>query len=100
MHFLALGTLVINYVFNGLPIFNPLETHMYLAKLFIKEIFLGIPHSVRISTFNRQVILPLFFFMHVDRAVLGSVSDYCAHHAKCPVVIVKKPHKKTHLHQQ
>ena len=26
------------------------------------------------------------------RAVLGSVSDYCAHHAKCPVIIVKKPH--------
>ncbi|TJX41557.1 universal stress protein [Soehngenia saccharolytica] len=24
-------------------------------------------------------------------AVLGSVSDYCAHHAKCTVMIVKKP---------
>jgi hypothetical protein len=36
-----------------------------------------------------------------DRAVLGSVSDYCAHHAKCPVIIVKKPHqKKANLHQQ
>lgn len=25
------------------------------------------------------------------RAVLGSVSDYCAHHAHCSVMIVKKP---------
>ncbi|KAK4767129.1 hypothetical protein SAY86_014879 [Trapa natans] len=27
----------------------------------------------------------------VKRAVLGSVSDYCAHHAHCNVMIVKKP---------
>jgi len=26
------------------------------------------------------------------RTFLGSVSDYCAHHAKCPVMIIKKPH--------
>jgi nucleotide-binding universal stress UspA family protein len=28
---------------------------------------------------------------HLFRAVLGSVSDYCAHHAHCTVMIVKKP---------
>ncbi|XP_010259730.1 PREDICTED: universal stress protein PHOS34-like [Nelumbo nucifera] len=27
----------------------------------------------------------------LKRAVLGSVSDYCAHHANCSVMIVKKP---------
>ncbi|NP_001391895.1 universal stress protein PHOS34 [Elaeis guineensis] len=30
----------------------------------------------------------------VKRAVLGSVSDYCAHHAQCTVMIVKKPRSK------
>ena len=33
----------------------------------------------------------------IKRALLGSVSDYCAHHVKCPVVIVKKPHDR-HKH--
>lgn len=31
----------------------------------------------------------------IKRAVLGSVSDYCAHHAHCSVMIVKKPKSKT-----
>lgn len=31
----------------------------------------------------------------IKRAVLGSVSDYCAHHAHCTVMIVKKPKHKT-----
>ena len=32
----------------------------------------------------------------IKRAVLGSVSDYCAHHAHCTVMIVKKPKWKNH----
>ncbi|PON78636.1 Universal stress protein [Parasponia andersonii] len=27
----------------------------------------------------------------IQRAFLGSVSSYCVHHAKCPVLVVKKP---------
>ncbi|KAF8022943.1 hypothetical protein BT93_F0456 [Corymbia citriodora subsp. variegata] len=27
----------------------------------------------------------------IKRALIGSVSDYCAHHAKCPILIVKPP---------
>uniref|UniRef100_A0A2P2M1B0 UspA domain-containing protein n=1 Tax=Rhizophora mucronata TaxID=61149 RepID=A0A2P2M1B0_RHIMU len=30
----------------------------------------------------------------IKRAVLGSVSDFCAHHAHCSVMIVKKPKTK------
>ncbi|CAL9093892.1 Universal stress protein [Musa troglodytarum] len=30
----------------------------------------------------------------IKRTVLGSVSDYCAHHAHCTVMIVKKPKPK------
>nr|WEY07704.1 universal stress protein PHOS34-like protein [Agave sisalana] len=33
----------------------------------------------------------------IKRVVLGSVSDYCAHHAHCTVMIVKKP-KPMHKH--
>ncbi|GLJ45725.1 hypothetical protein SUGI_0962270 [Cryptomeria japonica] len=29
----------------------------------------------------------------LKRALLGSASDYCVHHANCPVLIVKKPSK-------
>eukprot|EP01018_Ginkgo_biloba_P026997 Gb_05096 [translate_table: standard] len=27
----------------------------------------------------------------LKRALLGSVSNYCVHHAKCPVLVVRKP---------
>ncbi|PIA54172.1 hypothetical protein AQUCO_00900612v1 [Aquilegia coerulea] len=30
-------------------------------------------------------------FGKLKRAFLGSVSDYCAHHVKCPILIVKPP---------
>ncbi|MCE7766573.1 hypothetical protein GQL56_28500, partial [Pseudomonas putida] len=30
----------------------------------------------------------------LKRTVLGSVSDYCAHHAHCSVMIVKRPKVK------
>ncbi|KAL6521235.1 hypothetical protein OROGR_017804 [Orobanche gracilis] len=35
-------------------------------------------------------------FGMVKRALLGSVSNYCAHHAYCPVLVVKPPAKLPH----
>ncbi|MFS7908491.1 putative universal stress protein A family [Helianthus anomalus] len=29
----------------------------------------------------------------IKRALLGSISDFCAHHSKCPILVVKPPHK-------
>ncbi|CAH1441857.1 unnamed protein product [Lactuca virosa] len=29
----------------------------------------------------------------IKRALLGSISDFCAHHANCPILIVKPPRK-------
>ncbi|KAJ0263851.1 Usp domain-containing protein [Hirschfeldia incana] len=31
----------------------------------------------------------------IRRAFIGSVSDYCAHHANCPILIVKPPKETT-----
>ncbi|XP_038691445.1 universal stress protein A-like protein isoform X1 [Tripterygium wilfordii] len=33
-------------------------------------------------------------FGMIKRTLLGSVSDYCAHHAKCPILIVKPPREQ------
>ncbi|RWW35190.1 hypothetical protein BHE74_00005129 [Ensete ventricosum] len=48
-------------------------------------------HSV--TSFLIRLNRTVFIFFSC-RAVLGSVSDYCAHHAHCTVMIVKKPKPK------
>ncbi|KNA04101.1 hypothetical protein SOVF_202790 [Spinacia oleracea] len=61
----------------------------------------------------KEVICQLAEQKHVDllvvgsrglgmlkRAFLGSVSDYCTHHAHCPVLIVKPPKEFTNMHEQ
>ncbi|KAF3611038.1 hypothetical protein DY000_02050862 [Brassica cretica] len=56
----------------------------------------------------KEIICQAVEQMHVDllvvgsrglgkirRAFIGSVSDYCAHHANCPILIVKPPKEIT-----
>ena len=42
-----------------------------------------------ILDFNVTNVMSTYLCMG-HRTFLGSVSDYCAHHAKCPIVIVRK----------
>ncbi|KMZ66454.1 Universal stress protein [Zostera marina] len=59
------------------------------------EIVEGDPRSVLCDSVERHKADMLIVGSHgygtFKRAVLGSVSDYCAHHAHCSVMIVKKP---------
>ncbi|PON80369.1 Universal stress protein [Parasponia andersonii] len=61
------------------------------------EIVEGNPRKVICDAVDRHHASILVVGSHgygaVKRAVLGSVSDYCAHHAHCSVTIVKRPSK-------
>ncbi|KAL5713062.1 hypothetical protein ACHQM5_015175 [Ranunculus cassubicifolius] len=62
------------------------------------EVVEGDPRNVMCDTVDKYHATILVLGSHgygiIKRAVLGSVSDFCAHHAHCSVMIVKKP--KTH----
>ncbi|XP_039040189.1 universal stress protein PHOS32-like [Hibiscus syriacus] len=59
------------------------------------EVMEGDPRNVLCEAVDKHRASVLVIGSHgyglVKRAVLGSVSDYCAHHAHCSVMIVKKP---------
>ncbi|VVA16773.1 PREDICTED: universal stress [Prunus dulcis] len=61
------------------------------------EVMEGDPRNVMCDAVDKHQASLLVVGSHgygiVKRAVLGSVSDYCAHHVKCSVMIVKKPTK-------
>ncbi|KAI3937170.1 hypothetical protein MKW92_019586 [Papaver armeniacum] len=61
----------------------------------IFEVMEGDPRKVMCEAVERHRATILVVGSHgygaVKRALLGSVSDYCAHHAHCNVMIVKKP---------
>lgn len=62
------------------------------------EVVEGDPRNVLCETVEKHHASMLVVGSHgygaIKRAVLGSVSDYCAHHAHCSVMIVKKPKAK------
>ncbi|XP_062155217.1 uncharacterized protein LOC133863278 [Alnus glutinosa] len=62
------------------------------------EIVEGDPRNVLCDAVDRHHATILVVGSHgyglVKRAVLGSISDYCAHHAHCTVMIVKRPKLK------
>ncbi|KAH0924485.1 hypothetical protein HID58_016741 [Brassica napus] len=59
------------------------------------EVFEGDARSILCDVVDKHHASLLVVGSHgygaIKRAVLGSVSDYCAHHAHCSVMIVKKP---------
>uniref|UniRef100_A0A1D1XPR0 Universal stress protein A-like protein n=1 Tax=Anthurium amnicola TaxID=1678845 RepID=A0A1D1XPR0_9ARAE len=61
----------------------------------VVEVVEGDPRYVLCEAVERHRATILVLGSHgygaIKRAVLGSVSDYCAHHAGCTVMIVKKP---------
>ncbi|PKU78791.1 universal stress protein A-like protein [Dendrobium catenatum] len=62
------------------------------------EVVQGDPRNVLCDAVERYHADVLVVGSHgygvVKRTVLGSVSDYCAHHAHCTVMIMKKPKHK------
>ncbi|KAL4296640.1 hypothetical protein GQ457_12G005680 [Hibiscus cannabinus] len=59
------------------------------------EVMEGDPRNVLCEAVDKHQASVLVVGSHgyglMKRAVLGSVSDYCAHHVHCSVMIVKKP---------
>ncbi|KAK7396891.1 hypothetical protein VNO78_18053 [Psophocarpus tetragonolobus] len=62
------------------------------------EVVEGDPRNVLCEAVEKHHASMLVVGSHgygaIKRAVLGSVSDYCSHHANCTVMIVKKPKHK------
>ncbi|XP_004298129.1 PREDICTED: uncharacterized protein LOC101292697 [Fragaria vesca subsp. vesca] len=62
------------------------------------EVMEGDPRNVMPEAVDKHGAALLVLGSHgygaVKRAVLGSVSDHCAHHANCSVMIVKRPMNK------
>ncbi|RDX91955.1 Universal stress protein A-like protein, partial [Mucuna pruriens] len=62
------------------------------------EVIEGDPRNVLCDAVEKRHASILVVGSHgygaIKRAVLGSVSDYCAHHAHCTVMIVKMPKPK------
>ncbi|GLT77882.1 hypothetical protein SLA2020_494370 [Shorea laevis] len=64
----------------------------------VVEVMQGDPRNVLYEAVEKHQASVLVVGCHgygaIKRAVLGSVSDYCAHHAHCTVMIVKGPKTK------
>ncbi|XP_061995024.1 universal stress protein PHOS32 [Rosa rugosa] len=67
------------------------------VEIVLVEVMEGDPRNVMPEAVDKHKAALLVLGSHgygaVKRAVLGSVSDFCAHHANCSVMIVKRPTK-------
>lgn len=67
----------------------------FFQRYHINRVFMGLLGIVMLISYSRKLRTSLYLVfwvltsLHICRALLGSVSDYCAKHVKCPVVIVK-----------
>ncbi|KAL5795710.1 hypothetical protein ACOSQ2_000530 [Xanthoceras sorbifolium] len=55
-----------------------------------KDVICGVVEKLKADT----LVIGSHGYGFIKRVLLGSVSDYCAKHVKCPVVIVKHPEEK------
>ncbi|XP_059436204.1 universal stress protein A-like protein [Corylus avellana] len=72
--------------------------HNQLENEAVVEVMQGDPRNVLCDAVEKHQASVLVVGSHgygaIKRAVLGSVSDCCAHHAHCSVMIVKRPKTK------
>ncbi|KAK0581089.1 hypothetical protein LWI29_009942 [Acer saccharum] len=75
-------------------VYRNFETDIHVERVVgcgeAKDVICGVVEKLKADT----LVMGSHGYGFIKRVLLGSVSDYCAKHVKCPVVIVKHPKEK------